>query len=45
MMNHMSCRYLLEKNRGGGEGKRQREGGGGLNRFFQKSAKTKSVLK
>ena len=27
-MNHMSCRYLLEKNRGGGEGKRQREGGG-----------------
>ena len=28
MMNHMSCRYLLEKNRGGGEGKRQREGGG-----------------
>ena len=28
MMNHMSCRYLLKKNRGGGEGKRQREGGG-----------------
>ena len=28
MMNHMSCRYLLEKNIGGGEGKRQREGGG-----------------
>ena len=24
----MSCCYLLEKNRGGGEGKRQREGGG-----------------
>ena len=44
MMNHMSCRYLLEKNRGGGEGKRQREGGGSKS-LLSKSAKTKSVLK
>ena len=44
MMNHMSCRYLLEKIEGE-EKARGREKEGGLNRFFQKSAKTKSVLK
>ena len=41
MMNHMSCRYLLEKNRGGGEGKRQREGGGGSKSLLSKKCKDK----